>query len=420
MTDRTPSPRDETVVGIRACMVAYSHYPDDPRVSREARTLDRAGVDVDVICLRGAGQPIRENIEGVEVYRIPLATRRGSRRRYAWQYGTFFLLAAVALSRAWRRRRYDIIHVHSLPDFLVFASALPRAFGARIILDLHEAMPEILAARFGLENDASLVRVARALERASAAFADEIFVVNDTIRDLLVSRGIPPHKLAVLPNTPDEESMPPSSRQVLVDRYGLQGEHAIVVAGGLNPERDIETLIRSIALPPLAGSVDLLLLGRGDPKYLAGLRALAEGLGLRKRVVFGGFVPHAEAMSLLSLSEVGVVTLVENPITRLGLPNRLFEYAMLGKPLVVPRLPAITDFVGPAGFYYSPGNPTDLAAAITEALSPQAVAKAEAVPERYEQVRWSRVAGRLLEAYAAHDRSRRAEALTTEETAPCT
>jgi len=399
MSDRIPSPRDEAVVGIRACMVAYSHYPDDPRVSREARTLDRAGVDVDVICLRGDGQPIRENVEGVEVYRIPLATRPGSRRRYAWQYGTFFLLAAAALSRAWSRRRYDIVHVHSLPDFLVFASALPRAFGARIILDLHEAMPEILAARFRLENDASLVRVARALERASAAFADEIFVVNDTIRDLLVSRGIPPHKLAVLPNTPDEEAMPPSSRQFLVDRYGLQAEHAIVVAGGLNPERDIETLIRSIALPPLAGSVDLLLLGRGDPKYLAGLRALAEGLGLRKRVVFGGFVPHAEAMSLLSLSDVGVVTLVENPITRLGLPNRLFEYAMLGKPLVVPRLPAIESFVGADGYYYRPGSPEDLAAAIAKALNGSTPSMRTELERRYGAWRWSDVSRRLLEAY---------------------
>ncbi|HEY5538413.1 MAG TPA: glycosyltransferase family 4 protein [Thermoplasmata archaeon] len=387
------------MVGIRACMVAYSHYPDDPRVSREARTLDRAGVDVDVICLRGDGQPIRENIEGVEVYRIPLATRRGSRRRYAWQYGTFFLLAAAALSRAWRRRRYDIVHVHSLPDFLVFASALPRAFGARIILDLHEAMPEILAARFRLENDASLVRVARALERASAAFADEIFVVNDTIRNLLVSRGIPPHKLAVLPNTPDEEALPPSSRQFLVDRYGLQGEHAIVVAGGLNPERDIETLIRSIALPPLAGSVDLLLLGRGDPKYLAGLRALAEGLGLRERVVFGGFVPHAEAMSLLSLSDIGVVTLVENPITRLGLPNRLFEYAMLGKPLVVPRLPAIESFVGADGYYYRPGSSEDLAAAIANALNGSTPSMSTELERRYRAWRWPDVSRRLLEAY---------------------
>ena len=104
-------------------------------------------------------------------------------------------------------------------------------------------------------------------------------------------------------------------------------------------------------------------------------------------------------MSLLSLSDVGVVTLVENPITRLGLPNRLFEYAMLGKPLVVPRLPAIESFVGSDGYYYRPGSPEDLAAAIANALNGSTPSMRTELERRYGAWRWADVARRLLEAY---------------------
>jgi len=391
--------RQEAVTGLRVCMVVYSHYPDDPRVSREARTVQRAGVEVDVICLRADGQRPREEIDGIHVRRIPLESRRGSRLRYTWQYAAFFLLATAAVASAEIRRRYHLVHIHSLPDFLVFASALPRAFGVRVILDLHEAMPEVLAARFQLDRDAFLVRLARALERVSSAFADEIFVVNETIRDLLVSRRIPSNKITVLPNTPDELAISPVNRLILAQRFGLRGAHSIVIAGGLNAERDLETLIRSLALPPLAGSVDLLLLGRGERKYLADLRALTNQLGLGDRVVLGGFVPHSEALSLLSLSEVGVVTFVDNPITRLGLPNRLFEYAMLGKPLVVPRLPAIESFVGENAFYYQPGRPDELASAIANALHGENAMLRSRLEHRYQTWRWSEVSNRLLDAY---------------------
>src|SRR5207247_9209283 len=109
-------------------------------------------------------------------------------------------------------------------------------------------------------------------------------------------------------------------------------------------------------------------LARADRKSLADLPAVSNRRGRGDRVVLRGFVPHSEALSLLSLSEVGVVTFVDNPITRLGLPNRLFEYTMLGKPLVVPRLPAIESFVGENAFYYQPGRPEELASAIAKAL----------------------------------------------------
>jgi len=93
------------------------------------------------------------------------------------------------------------------------------------------------------------------------------------------------------------------------------------------------------------------------------------------------------------------VTFVDNPITRLGLPNRLFEYAMLGKPLVVPRLPAIESFVGENAFYYQPGRPDELASAIANALHGENAMLRSRLEHRYQTWRWSEVSNRLLDAY---------------------
>src|SRR5207249_4048428 len=123
------------------------------------------------------------------------------------------------------------------------------------------------------------------------------------------------------------------------------------------------TLIQSINFLR-DSSIGVLLLGEGDPVYVKQLRDLIKDLGLEDRIVLGGHVSHSEALGYIQLSDLGVVTFADNPITRLGLPNRLFEFLMFDKPLVVPRLPAIEAFLGPYAQFYRCGNPQDLAGAI--------------------------------------------------------
>ena len=49
-----------------------------------------------------------------------------------------------------------MIHVHSVPDFLVFAALVPKLLGARIILDIHDILPEFYASKFGASKDSRL------------------------------------------------------------------------------------------------------------------------------------------------------------------------------------------------------------------------------------------------------------------------
>src|SRR5438270_13900169 len=101
------------------------------------------------------------------------------------------------------RRRYAIVQVHTLPDVLVFAAAVPKLMGARVILDMHELTPEFYASKFG-NDDGFVIRLIATLERLSASFAHRVLTVSKPTWKVLIERGIPPSKLEIVMNTPDE------------------------------------------------------------------------------------------------------------------------------------------------------------------------------------------------------------------------
>ena len=165
-------------VGLKSCMVVYSYYPLDPRVRKEARALIEKGNAVDVICLRDEGEAEQEVVDGATIHRVSFTARRGGYLTYAYQYITFVLMSFALLSKLFLKNRFDVIHVHSLPDFQVFVGIIPKLCGKKVLLDLHEAMPEIFAARFGIGEASFRFKLAVFLERISSWFADAVLTVK--------------------------------------------------------------------------------------------------------------------------------------------------------------------------------------------------------------------------------------------------
>jgi glycosyltransferase involved in cell wall biosynthesis len=129
-------------------MVVYSYYPRDQRVRREAETLKENGARVHVICLRKEGESRYKTHNDISIYRVPQTHRRTvGYMPYFIRYFMFLFLSALVLTKLFFRFRYDVVHIHSIPDYLVFCAIVPKMLGARVILDLHELMPEIFAVR---------------------------------------------------------------------------------------------------------------------------------------------------------------------------------------------------------------------------------------------------------------------------------
>ena len=109
-----------------------------------------AGYDVDVLGMRRSGEPYESTEQDVRVYRLPsLVRKRGSKLRYLAEYSTFLLSCFLFLALLQLRRRHSLVHVFSLPDFLVFAAIIAKALGAKVISHLLECTPEMYHAKYG-------------------------------------------------------------------------------------------------------------------------------------------------------------------------------------------------------------------------------------------------------------------------------
>src|SRR4051794_18076924 len=171
---------------LRVCMVHFSDFHTDSRPQREARALAERGDEVDCVCLSPAATlPMGRG--AVHLHQVQARKLRGGARAYLAGYGRFFAGALRRVTALDRRRRFDVIEIHNMPDFLTFAALAPKLRGVPVALNVHDAFPELFETLFGLSAGHPLVRLVRVEERASARMADALVFVTDEARELLAS-----------------------------------------------------------------------------------------------------------------------------------------------------------------------------------------------------------------------------------------
>jgi glycosyltransferase involved in cell wall biosynthesis len=346
-------------------MVVHAYYPfGETRVEREARALVDHGYEVDVICLQADGEPTVDTEDGVGIYRLPVKRHKKSGLIVQMlEYLAFFVLVFVRLAALHRRRRYRVVQVHNLPDFLVFAALVPKLTGAQLILDLHDLMPEFYAARFGGSLDSLPVRLIRWQERLSCRFADHVITVTEPWRETLIQRGLPAEKITVVMNVADDRIFHRTSAIALSarndDRFNL------IYHGNLTRRYGIDLAIQAVNLVrQKIPEIHLTIHGWG--RYLETLIELADELDLREHVYFSSrAVPAAELPQLIRKADVGVVPYRRDVFTDGILPTKLMEYAALGMPVIAARTPAITAYFDEKMVqFFTPEDPDDLARCI--------------------------------------------------------
>ena len=391
--------RKNSLRGKRAAVVLYSYYASDPRPRREAEALQLAGMDVDVICLRQDSREAGlEMLNGVRVHRVPLKRRRAGKLTYAFQYFSFLVSASLLLSW-WRlSRRYHLVHVHNMPDFLVFSALLPKMLGARVILDLHDPMPELLVTIFGLKENSLGVRALKFLEKRSVAFADHVLTVNQACKEIFSARSCAPEKIQVLMNVPDERVF--KYRNCLDYRERDPGKPFVVMFHGSIVERNgLDIAVEALrALRKTVPVAELWIYGATTP-FLTSVMDTVGQNGLREAVRYLGAKTLDEIVAAIQACDVGVIPNRNNAFTEINTPTRIFEYLSLGKPVISPRAKGITDYFGPADMiYFKLGDAEDLARQLEFVY--RQPAEARAVTQRGQAVYlrecWSHARGKFI------------------------
>ena len=132
----------------RVAIVVHAVFPGDPRVRRQSDALIEAGYEVDIICLRQPGEEADERDGPRRIVRLPVNRTFIGFAGHLAEYLAFTAMAGWGLAREHRRRRYDLVQVATVPDFLAFAALPEKLAGVPLVLDLHEDMPEFFRDRF--------------------------------------------------------------------------------------------------------------------------------------------------------------------------------------------------------------------------------------------------------------------------------
>lgn len=384
----------------RVAMVTFSHYPGDPRPRRAIDALVSQGMHVDLLCLEDEKNPRSWASGSVNVLRIPVKNRRGGKLAYACQYSLFILIASLIF--AWRtlKRRYDLVYVHNMPDILVVSALVPKLFGAKVILDLHDPMPELMTTIFGLEKGSFGVRIICWLEKWSMARADAVITVNMACKKIFSSRSCAPEKITVVMNSPDEKIFPFRDAQSQKPRKDEHDERFVIMYHGSIVERNgldlaVGALARVRAAMPAA---ELWIYGPSTP-FLEQVMQDARTKGVNETIRYLGPRRLEELAREIEQCDVGVIPNHRNSFTEINTPTRIFEYLALGKPVIAPRTSGIQDYFEQESlFFFEPGDAEDLAKSMEYAFSHRAEMAeiAKRGQEVYREHNWSRERQRLI------------------------
>ncbi len=368
----------------RVCMLRHSYYPQINPNQRNAETLVARGYEVDVICLKDKNQKSYEIVNGVRVNRLPIEHHRKGIARYAFEYVIFFFLATWKLAWLTLKRRYQVIEVSGIPDFLIFAAVFPKLLGVKIVLHVLDHTPGVFADHFKIGAGHPVVRILSMIEKGCAHWANHIITTQSTSQEMFTKNGIPAAKITVILNTPDENLF----RQL--PSSGTTNSHFCLVTHGSLVERYcVQTLIRAVPLI-LKEIPELKVNIIGDGEYQSKLEELAQSLGVKDYIDFTGRLPYKEIPAQIAQANIGIVAIPTgvNP----AMPQKLLEYIAMGKPAVVTSFPTIKAYFDDNTImYYEPCDERDLARCVVELYRNPEKRTALATASRaiYQKYRWS-------------------------------
>lgn len=338
-------------------MIAYTNYRTDPRVIREAEAALSGGYNVDFIALRRDDDPPQEMINGVRVIHLNQERYRGGGMFwYLMSYLEFFLRCLFKTSWLHIKKQYCLVHVNNMPDFFVFCALLPKVSGAKILLDIHDPVPNTFASKFKSGEGGLSYKMLLWQELISAYFADKILTVHDPVKDyvLVKQHGIKPDSIHVIANFADDglfslRDAPPFDGMLrlvfhgtILERYGLR--NAMIALSKLRHKEKITVKI----------------IGEGD--FSEPLKELISSLNLGGIVNFDNrMYPLHEIPQILAGYNLGLVPLEISSITQYALPLKLLEYLSLGMPSITVRNAAIGYYFGEEDcLFFNPEDPETL------------------------------------------------------------
>jgi glycosyltransferase involved in cell wall biosynthesis len=315
-------------------------------------------------------------------------------------FGGDLALGRAALDRV---RAADVIYQRH-GRFTLVGAALSRWSGRPLFLEVN-SLETFFHSHW---RDTPLTSQLAACEDAVISSASRIFVVSDVMREVLLERGVPKHRVVVTPNGVDTERFGAARDEGLRLAMGIEPDDILVgFVGSFGPWHGAPLLARAFA-SAVGQEPRLRLLLVGDGPERDATQQLLETAGVHSAARFCGVVPPPEVPRHLAACDILVAPHVPLPdgTEFFGSPTKLFEYMAAGRAIVASDLGQIGHVLDneQTAILVEPGNANALSEALVR-LGRDPETRARLGASAREKARachsWDRTAEKIIETYVA-------------------
>lgn len=336
---RTNSPYEQ-----RIAMIAYSLFPQDPRVRRQIEVLNKNGIAVDLFCLRNGKELRNERQYGIGIHRIMKNRNKETLIRYCVLTVSFTFLALIFLEIKNIRRNYRLVQVHNMPDYLVFSAFFRKLLGTPVLFDIHDLTVELCSSKWGKNKTSPFVHSVKFVEKISCSIANHVITTSPHFCDKLKKRGLAPDKITVIINAPNKEVFSFDDKRSFVpirSKAKLIYHGTVAERFGLLQAVDILKLVNN----EIPGST-LNIYGKYDREFKIRLKSHIEKQNMEKNIFLHDWKTAFEIRNLIEQHDISIIPHLKSEFMNLAILTKVLEYASSGIPMVMSDLKAITLLFG--------------------------------------------------------------------------
>lgn len=358
---------------------------EDPRSLRQVTALAELDYQVDVIC------PAKKDFNVIDMANVtyyipPVSRKRSGKIRYIMEYMVYFLYCSFLATILHIKKRYALMHISVMPEFLMFCAIIPKLFGVKMLMDWIDPFHEVYLSKFNKTKQSRALLLIDAVEKLAVKFSDRIIVPNIGFTNAFKKRNTCVKKIDVIPNSADDKVfIRGACPQPVPGVFNLVYYGTAVNYNGLKVT--VDAFIKARKINP---GLRLTILGDGPDLGYA--LTMQEEHNLFNDLIIKGRIPITELHCHLNTIDLGIVSNLRSPFTMINLPTRIMELITLGKPVICSDLAGIRDyFTDEALKFFPAGNSDQLAQCIVELSNATEKRKSmtEHAKRQYEKICWT-------------------------------
>jgi colanic acid biosynthesis glycosyl transferase WcaI len=344
---------------MRILLLNQAFYPDVVSTGQHATDLAlelvSAGHEVTVVASRRAYDDARVHFKRHEVWRGIHIIRLGifglgksSRWRRAGDFASF---SANCLLRILLLPRFDlVIALTSPPLVATLAALLVRLKGSKFVYWVMDLNPDEAIAAGWLSAHSWLGRLLNAFLQFSLRQADRLIVLDRFMAQRLADKGVPAHKLSIIPPWPHDNAVfrDAAGRQAFRREFGLEGKFVVMYSGNHSPCHPLDTVLNAAEHLRSRADVAFCFVGGGTDFRKVRDFAIAHNLS---NILAIPYQPLDKLSASLSAADLHLVVMGD-PFVGIVHPCKVYNIRQLGIPFlyVGPDPSHVTELSPAAGF----------------------------------------------------------------------